>query len=135
MHKAVAINCFYNQGSTIAENIGCFMYKYNIVIDDWHRPLSYLVRKVYKYDDHFVNIDKKRIAIDVIDLCRRRDSSFHCAISFSFRINDILKILCKDKLNIVMHCSKYKLICCHCCYMLYFCRYTSSMNKDCYYYQ
>ena len=51
LHKTVAINCFYNQGSTLAENIRYLMYKYNILIDDWHRPLSYLVRKVYLYDD------------------------------------------------------------------------------------
>ena len=30
-----------NQGSTLAENIRYLMYKYNILIDDWHRPLSY----------------------------------------------------------------------------------------------
>ena len=35
------------------------MYKYSILIDDWHGPLSYLVRKDYKYDDHFGNIDNK----------------------------------------------------------------------------
>ena len=40
LHKTVAINCFYNQGSTLAENIKYLMYKYNILIDDWHRPLS-----------------------------------------------------------------------------------------------
>ena len=57
----VAINCFYNQGSTLAESIRYFMYKYIILIDDWHRPLSYLVCKVHKYDDHFVNIDNKCI--------------------------------------------------------------------------
>ena len=41
----------------LAENIRSFMYKYNILFGDWQSPLSYLVRKVYKYDDHFVNID------------------------------------------------------------------------------
>ena len=56
LHKTVAINCFYNQGSTLAENIRYLMYKYNILIDDWHRPLSYLVRKVYLYDDFFLSI-------------------------------------------------------------------------------
>ena len=55
------------------------MYKYNILIDDWHGPLSYLVRKVYKYDDLFVNIDNKCIANDIINLCGQRDNSLHCA--------------------------------------------------------
>ena len=55
------------------ENIRYLMYKYNILIDDWHRPLSYLVRKVDLYDDFFVNIDNKCIANDIINLCRQRD--------------------------------------------------------------
>ena len=68
------------------------MYKYNILIDDWQRPLSYLVRKVYKYDDHFVIIDNKCIANDIIDLCRHGDNPFHCAnIDSRSVINDILK--------------------------------------------
>ena len=69
LHKAVAINCCYNQGLTLAENIRYLMYKYNILIDDWHRPLGYLVRKVYTYDDHFVNDDNKCILNDIIDFC------------------------------------------------------------------
>ena len=47
--------------------------------DDWQMPLSYLVCKVYKYEDHFVNIDNKCIANDIIDLGRQRDNSFDCA--------------------------------------------------------
>ena len=45
------------------------MSKYNNLIDHWHRPLCYLVRKVYTYDDHFVNDDNKFILNDIIDLC------------------------------------------------------------------
>ena len=68
LHKTVAIDCFYNQGLALAENIRYLMHKYNILIDDWHRPLSYLVRKVYLYDDFFVDIDNKCIANDIINL-------------------------------------------------------------------
>ena len=78
LHKAVAIICIYKLGSTLAEHIRYFMYKYNILIDDWHN-ISYLARKVYKYDDHFVNIDNKCIANSIIDLCRQHDNSCHCA--------------------------------------------------------
>ena len=60
------------------------MYKYNIFIDDWHRLLSYLVRKVYLYDDFLVIIDNKCIANDIINLCRQRDNLFHCANNYSF---------------------------------------------------
>ena len=72
------------------------MYKYNILIDDWHRPL-YLVRKVYQYHDFFFNIDNKCIANDIINLCRQRDNSFGCAnIASRSELNDILKILFTD---------------------------------------
>ena len=64
------------------------MYKYNILIDDWHRPFSYLVSKVYLYDDFFVNIDNKCIANDIINLCAN--------IASRSELNDILKILCTD---------------------------------------
>ena len=74
LHKAVVINCVKNQGSTLAENAGYFMYKFNNVINNWHRPLSYLVRK-----DLIVNIDNMSIANDIIYLCRQRDNSFGCA--------------------------------------------------------
>ena len=73
------------------------MYKYNILIDDWHRSLSYLVRKIYQYDDFFVNIDNKCISNDVINLCRQRDNSFHCAnIASRLELTDNLNILCTD---------------------------------------
>ena len=42
------------------------MYKFTILIDDWHS--SYLVYKVYIYDDHFINIDNKCIANNIIGL-------------------------------------------------------------------
>ena len=45
----------------------------------------------------FVNIDNKCIANDIINLCRQRDNSFHCAnIASRSELNDILKILCTD---------------------------------------
>ena len=73
------------------------MYKYIILTDDWHRPLSYFGRKVYQCDDFFVNIDNKCIANDVINLCRQRDNSVHCAnIASRLELTDIPKILCTD---------------------------------------
>ena len=73
------------------------MYKCNILIDDRHRFLNYLVRKVHKYDDDFVKIDNKCIAIDIIGLCHHRNNSFRCAnLASRSELNDILKILCTD---------------------------------------
>ena len=31
LHKTIVRNCFYNKGSTLAENIRYFMYKYDSV--------------------------------------------------------------------------------------------------------
>ena len=74
------------------------MYKYNILIDDWHRPLSYLVRKVYLYDDFFLLISIIRfIANNIINLCRQRGNLFHCSnIASRSELNDILRILRTD---------------------------------------
>ena len=45
----------------------------------------------------FVNIDNKCIANDIINLCRQRDNSFHCAnIASCLELTDVLKILCTD---------------------------------------
>ena len=75
------------------------MYKYKILIDDWPRPFSYLVRKrkVYKNNDFLVNIDNNSIANDIINLFCHRDNSFHCGnIASCSELNDMLKILCTD---------------------------------------
>ena len=49
------------------------------------------------YHDFLVTIDNKCIANDLIDLCRQRDNSFHCAkIVSSSDLNDILKTFCTD---------------------------------------
>ena len=44
------------------------MNQYNIYINDWHRPLSYLIRKVYKYNDRYSNTDNMCIANDINDI-------------------------------------------------------------------
>ena len=55
LHKSVVKYSFYNGGSTLAENILYLMYKYDICIDDWDPPFSYVVNKVYKYNtDHII---------------------------------------------------------------------------------
>ena len=45
LHKAIVRNCFYNKGSTLAENIRYLMYKYDITINDWHQSLNYVIKK------------------------------------------------------------------------------------------
>ena len=48
LHKTIIVkNCFYNKGSTLAENIRYLMYKYDITINDWHQSLNYVIENVY----------------------------------------------------------------------------------------
>ena len=56
---------FYNGGSTLAENIRYLMYKYDISIDDWDQPLSYVVSKVFKYNTDHIIIDNVSVATDI----------------------------------------------------------------------
>ena len=46
MHKSVINGLFYNKGSTISENIRYFMYKYDINMYDWGKPLNIVIKKV-----------------------------------------------------------------------------------------
>ena len=49
MHTNTVKNCFYNKGSTLAENIRYLMYKYDITINGRHQSLTYVIKKVYTY--------------------------------------------------------------------------------------
>ena len=45
------------------------MYKYDISIDNWDQPLSYVVNKVFQYNTDHVIIDNVFTANVIIDLC------------------------------------------------------------------
>ena len=62
--KSIVKNCFYNKGSTLAENIRYLMYKYDITINDWHQSLNYVIKKFYTYDHTNVMIHVLQILLE-----------------------------------------------------------------------
>ena len=57
IHKSVVNGSFHNKGSTISENIRYFMYKYDINMYDWGKPLNIVMEKVYAYDKLHTDVD------------------------------------------------------------------------------
>ena len=95
LHKTIAKNCFYNKGSTLAENIRYLMYKYDITINDWHQSLNYVIKKVYTYDNDRTNYNDTCTANVIRELCHDRDTHHYPVIIDScLESNDFLKALC-----------------------------------------
>ena len=80
MHKTIVKNCFYNKGSTLAENIRYLMYKYDITINDWHQSLNYVIKKVYTYDSDRTNGNDTCTANVIRELCHDRDTHHYPVI-------------------------------------------------------
>ena len=95
LHKTIVKSCFYNKGSTLAENIRYLMYKYDITINDWHQSLNYVIKKVYAYDNDRTNCNDTCTANVIRELCHDRDT-FHYQVNKESctEFNDFLKALC-----------------------------------------
>ena len=95
LHKTIVKNCFYNKGSTLAENIRYLMYKYDITINDWHQSLNYVIKKVYTYDSDRTNGNDTCTANVIRELCHDRDTHHYPVIIDSCsEFNNFLKALC-----------------------------------------
>ena len=94
LHKSIIRGSFYNKGSSIAENIRYFMYKYySISMFDWEKPLNVLMKKVYNYASLHSNVDDICTATALVDLCRDRDNHRYDVFTHS-DIIDIIQMLC-----------------------------------------
>ena len=93
LHKSIIRGSFYNRGSSIAENIRYFMYKYNISMYDWEKPLNVLMKKVYNYASLHSNVDDICTATAIVDLFRDRDNHRYDVFTHS-DIIDIIQMLC-----------------------------------------
>ena len=95
LHKPVGKYSFYNGGSILAKNIRYLMYKYDISIDDWDQPLSYVVNKVFKYNTNRVIVNVFTANV-IIDLCHERDNYYQYPLHLysHVELNDFLKSVC-----------------------------------------
>ena len=96
LHKSVVKYSFYNGGSTLAENIRYLMYKYDISIDDWDEPLSYVVNKVLKHNTDHLIINNVFTANVIIDLCHERYNYYQYLLHLysHVELKDFLKSVC-----------------------------------------
>ena len=94
MHTTIVKSCFYNKGSTLAENIRYLMYKYDITINDWHQSRNYVINKVYTYDNDRTNCNDTCTENLIRDLCHNKDN-YHYPVNIDFcsELNDFLKSL------------------------------------------
>ena len=95
IHKSVVNGSFHNKGSTISENIRYFMYKYDINMYDWGKPLNIVMEKVYAHDKLHTDVDIQCTANAIVDLCQDRDNHRYDVFTSS-DINDILQFLCTN---------------------------------------
>ena len=68
------------------------MYKYDISIDDWDQPLSYVVNKVFKYNTDHIIIDNVFTVNVIIDLCHYYQYPLH--LHSHIDLKDFLKSVC-----------------------------------------
>ena len=78
----------------MAENIRYFMFKYDFSIQDWYKPLSFILQKIDSYlCIRSGNIHDRCTATAINDLCSERDN---CMYNYRQDINDIIHNLCTD---------------------------------------
>ena len=64
----------YNTDSTIVENIRYFMYKYDLLYDDWFRDWNKIYVNVDGHVYNLTNYDDVCLANAIRELCEARDS-------------------------------------------------------------
>ena len=95
LHAKIVRGSVYNMGSTLAENMRYFMYKYNILYDDWSKPLCHILRKIIVYTDVHNSVDNICTCNAIIDLCNERDE--HSSRSdIKADLNAFISMLCTD---------------------------------------
>ena len=75
--------------------IGYLMYKYDIIINNWHQSINYVIKKVYTYDNDGTNCNDTCTANVIRELCHDRDT-YHYPVNIGScsEFNDFLKALC-----------------------------------------
>ena len=63
----------FNMNTTIGENIRYFMYKFNFNLQDWHKPIRVIYKKIDVHVNTQLDYDAECMAMAVRDLCISRD--------------------------------------------------------------
>ena len=87
------INIVYNSDTTMGENIRYFMYKYNILYNDWYGNLGNIYVKIDTNVRSITNYDNICIAGAIRELCEASDSGVPQFVDAT-QLNSMIDILC-----------------------------------------
>ena len=82
-----------NTDSTIGENIRYFIYKYDLLYDDWFRDLNRIYIKLDVHVHRITNYDDVCIANAIRELCEDRDSGLTQFVDDN-QISGMIDMLC-----------------------------------------
>ena len=83
----------HNANSTLGENVRYFMYKYNLILDDWNQNINNIYKKVDMYVDNDADRAVECVAITVRASDDMRDSDDTQVFSGS-ELKFMIDILC-----------------------------------------
>ena len=82
-----------NTDSTIGENIRYFIYKYDLMYDDWFRDLNRIYVKLDAHVHSITNYDDVSLADAIRELCEARDSGLTQFVDEN-QISGMIDMLC-----------------------------------------
>ena len=82
-----------NTDSTIGENIRYFIYKYDLLYDDWFRDLNRIYVKLDAHVYSITNYDDVCLADAIRELCEARDSGLTQFVDDN-QISGMIDMLC-----------------------------------------
>ena len=82
-----------NTDSTIGENIRYFIYKYDLLYDDWFRDLNRIYVKLDSHVHSITNYDDVCLADAIWELCEARDSGLTQFVDEN-QISGMINMLC-----------------------------------------
>ena len=83
----------YNTESTIGEKLRYFIYKFDLLYDDWFRDLKKIYVKVDGHVHSITNYDDVCIANAIRELCEARDSGLTQFVEDN-QISGMINMLC-----------------------------------------
>ena len=83
----------YNSDTTMDENMRYFMYKYNLMYDDWFSDLNNIYIKIKAHVHNITKLDDVCVTGAVRELCEARDSGIPQFVD-SNQLTTMIDLLC-----------------------------------------
>ena len=90
----------YNSDTTMGENMRYFMYKYNLMYDDWFSDLNDVYIKIEALVHNITKLDDVCVAGAVRELCEARDSRLPQFVD-SNQLSTMIDLMCTKEIAYV----------------------------------